>query len=412
MKILLYGINYSPDLVGVGKYSGEMVGWLSKQGHEFKVITAPPYYPEWTVQPPYSSLFYHHEIMNGVRIWRCPIWVPKRPTGLKRIFHLASFAITSFPIIIAQIFWRPEIVLAIEPPLFCAPTSLLVSRLCRARSWLHIQDYEIDAAFELGILKSSWSRYIAMAIERWLLGKFDRVSSISARMVSKLSEKGVAEERQILFPNWVDIENIRPADIKSPFRKELEIDDKKVVALYSGNMSEKQGLDTILASARLLADEQHILFVLCGEGPARERLKGLADGLENVVWLPLQPIERVNDLLNLADIHLLPQRANAADLVMPSKLTGMLASGRPVVAGAAPDTEVAEVVHGKGLVVTPDDATAFADAILDLAGDAEKRQEFGKTARIYAEERLNKEGILNRFEQDLLACLGATNRAH
>jgi colanic acid biosynthesis glycosyl transferase WcaI len=122
----------------------------------------------------------------------------------------------------------------------------------------------------------------------------------------------------------------------------------------------------------------------------------------NVTLLPLQPLDRLNELLNVADVHLLPQRAGAADLVMPSRLTGMLASGRPVIATADPGTQVALVVEGRGLVVPIDDTAALHAAVTRLVEDEELRLGMGRAARQYAVEHLGKEQVLQRFELDLV----------
>ncbi len=161
-------------------------------------------------------------------------------------------------------------------------------------------------------------------------------------------------------------------------RDELCIPDDEIVVLYSGNMGEKQGLEIVIEAARALTDELALHFIMCGQGAAYARLRKLAEGLDNIKWLPLQPIDKLNELLNAADIHLLPQRADAADLVMPSKLTGILASGRPVVATAHPGTEVWNVVQGRGITVEPGNVEAFAGAIQKLAGDAERRKALGR----------------------------------
>lgn len=95
MKILVYGINYSPELTGIGKYTGEMVEWLAAQGHEVRVITAPPYYPQWQVGENYSAWRYKRE-EGAATAWRCPLYVPKQPSTLKRLLHLGSFAASSF----------------------------------------------------------------------------------------------------------------------------------------------------------------------------------------------------------------------------------------------------------------------------------------------------------------------------
>lgn len=408
MKILLYGINFAPELTGIGKYTGEMVEQLLADGYKVRVITAPPYYPDWKMQAGFeTSRYVTSDLAANTRITRCPIWIPRRVTGLTRLIHLASFALSSLPVMLRQAFWRPNVVVVVVPALFCAPAAWLTARLCGARVWLHVQDFEVDAAFDLGILKSASLRELVLLAESLLLRRFDRVSTISPRMVERLLSKGVAPNRAVLFPNWVDTGQIQPLDRASTFRDELGISADTCIVLYAGNMGEKQGLETLLQAAASLAPEKSIQFVMCGAGAARDRLYERYASLANIRWLPVQPLERLNDLLNLADIHALPQRADVADLVMPSKLTGMLASGRPVIAGAAPGTQVADVVGRCGLVVPPDDAEAFAAAIQSLAAAPVQRREMGHRARAIAQEECGQEAILTRFEGELERLVGS-----
>ncbi|MFA6970076.1 MAG: glycosyltransferase WbuB [Gallionella sp.] len=401
MRILIVGINYAPELTGIGKYTGEMAEWLVAAGHEVHIVTAPPYYPEWRVANGYAAWRYNRELQAGVAIWRCPIWVPARPSGLKRLLHLASFALSSLPVMVRQLFWRPEVILAIEPPLFCSPAAWMCARLSGAKAWLHVQDFEVDAAFELGILRSPWLRNLVSKLESWLMRRFDRVSTISPNMVRRLIQKKVAAEKTVLFTNWVDIKAIFPLSVPSAMRGQLGISSDMTVALYSGNMGEKQGLEIILESAARLVGEKDIQFVLCGDGAVRQRLQQKYAGLPNVSWLPLQPLQRLNDLLNMATIHLLPQRPGAEDLVMPSKLTGMLASGRPVIATATKETQIAEVLRDCGVVVEPDNVEHFSSAILQLARDEARCVVLGAHAREYALKNWAKESVLQQFDRQL-----------
>ena len=405
MKIVIYSINYWPELTGIGKYSSEMAEWLSDHGHDVRVITAPPYYPAWKVEKSYSSYKYKIEKIKKITIWRCPLYVPVSPSGLKRIVHLLSFAVSSFPVIFLNVFWKPDIVFVIEPPLFCAPSALTFSKLTGAKSMLHVQDFEVDAAFDLGVLSSPRLRRLALKAESWLMSKFDRVSTISTQMIYQLEAKSVSSEKQILFPNWVDIDLVYPMQMPGTFRKQLAISTSDIVFLYSGNMGEKQGLEIVIEAARQLADSKNIVFVMCGQGAAYRRLHNLADGLKNIYWLALQPLDKLNDLLNMADVHLLPQRADAADLVMPSKLTGMLASGRPVLATALESTQIAEVLESAGVIVPPENLDLFVNAIVGLAGNAEQQQQLGKNARAYAVNHLGRDAVLKRFEESLKNCV-------
>ena len=416
MRILVHGINFSPELTGIGKYTGEFAQWLAARGHEVRVVTAPPYYPQWRVADGWSR--WRHRIERhatpgpgSMTVVRCPLWVPQRPSGLRRVLHLASFVLSSFPAMLAQVAWRPQVVWVVEPALGCAPQALWVARLSGARAWLHVQDFEVDAAFDLGLLRGARRRAAALGIERWLMSRFDRVSAISERMVERLRAKGVTPQRASLFRNWVDLDAITSQPTAAQggvnvWRERLGVGPQQVVALYSGNMGGKQGLEVLADVARRLAARNDIIFVLCGQGPARVSLETTCVGLGNVRFLDLQPLSELDALLNMADIHLLPQRADAADLVMPSKLTGMLASGRPVIAAAHPETALAEAVRGCGAAVEPECAAAMADAIAALADDAPRRAALGAAARQRAEAQLGRDAVLRSVERDMLALCG------
>lgn len=407
MKVLVYGINYSPELTGIGKYSGEMAAWLAAAGHDVRVVTAPPYYPDWAVWPGYSARRYARERLEGVLVLRTPLWVPRKVNGLTRLVHLASFALASAPALLAQWRWKPDVVWVVEPALFCAPGALVLARLRSATAWLHIQDFEVDAAFELGLLKGKRLRAFVTSIERWLMGRFDRVSTISQRMLERARTKGVDSARLVSLPNWANITAIRPLHSPSPYREQLGIAADSVVALYSGNMGAKQGLELLAESAQLLQGQRVIQFVFCGNGAGRAELMARCSAIGNVRFLDLQPVHRLGDLLGLADIHLLPQRADAADLVMPSKLTGMLSSGRPVVAAAHRETELGKVAALCGIVVPPENPQAFAEAIASLAAQPGLRRQLGTRARAYAEEECARDAVLARFERELQACLAS-----
>jgi colanic acid biosynthesis glycosyl transferase WcaI len=406
MKILIQALNYPPEFISTGKYTGELAEWLAARGHEVTVITTPPYYPQWKVWQAYSAFAYARETIQNVKVIRCPLWVPTKPSGLKRILHLLSFVVSAAPVAFWQIVkQRPDIVIVIQPYLFAAPWVRLVSILSKNKTWLHIQDYEIDAAFELGFFKLKLVRWFATQFESRLLCSFDRVSTISTRMIERLRMKGVNPEKIIFFPNWVDTHTIFPIEGTGQFRVQFGLSTEHFVALYSGNMGVKQGLDLIVNAAKLLKDNKRIVLVLCGDGAVRGNLMNEAKGLDNIKFIPLQPYKQLNELLNMADVHLLPQREGVADLVMPSKLSGILASGRSILATANLSTQVAQTVKNAGLVVPPGNVDAFVEALLVMESSIEKRNEWGKQARKMAVQEWDKEQILLRFEQNLLDCI-------
>ncbi len=396
VKILIVGLNFAPELIGVGKYTGEMAAWLAEQGHEVRVITAPPYYPAWKVDERYGASSYQSEQWQGVQVLRCPLWVPKAPSTLKRIIHLLSFALTSLPPAVWQgLIWRPDIVWTVEPTAFAAPNAWIAARLGGGAACLHIQDLEVEAALGLRMLAKSWLIKAATRIYGSLLRRFDHVSTISLQMREQLPSYGVPPRRCGIFLNWVDIDRLFPLDRPSPYRRELDLQDKAIIALYAGNLGSKQGVDSLAEVAELCGDIEKLHFVIAGNGALRDQVEAATRDLKNVTMLPLQPSERMNDLLNLADIHLLPQRPLTSSFALPSKFGGMLASGRPAVIQAE-EGELARVGRTSGLVVRPGDTVAMADAVRKLALDPARRADLGNAARRYALAHLGKGHVLAR----------------
>jgi colanic acid biosynthesis glycosyl transferase WcaI len=401
MKVLLVSLNFAPELTGIGKYSGEMADGLIERGHEVAVVCAPPYYPAWRIEDGHANAYRVERPKPGLTLYRCPIWIPRRLGGLSRLLHLASFALSSLPVLLWLVAWQPRAVFAVAPALFCAPGAWLSARLAGAKAWLHIQDFEIDAAFELGLLRQPLLRSCARFFERRLLRRFDAVSTISRRMLRQLAAKGVALQRTETLPNWIDLSLVHPQQGSSVMRERLGITLSQTVCLFSGTMNRKQGLDVVVAAARRLRHDPGLVFVLCGNGEMRPVLEQAAKDLDNVRFVDLLPASELNDLLNMADIHMLPQLRGAADLVLPSKLIGMIASGRPVVAAAMPDTELASIVIGCGVVVEPECSDGLAQAIEDLADDPARRRRLGAAGRAYAERWLDIHTIVDRLDARL-----------
>jgi colanic acid biosynthesis glycosyl transferase WcaI len=404
MRILIVGLNFYPELTGVGKYTSDMARWLVARGHDVRVIASPPFYPEWRFPPGYSRYFWHRDEWSGVRIVRCPIWLPKKITGLSRIFHLLSYAFSIIPALMAHIFWKPDIVWTVEPPLLLSPSVLFFSFITKASSVLHIQDFEVDAAFNLGLIRGLRLKRFALSVEKFILRRFDLVSTISSRMLALSIIKGVSPNRAIYFPNWVDL-NFDCDKSLVNYRVMFNIPSDGIIVLYSGNMGAKQGIeilsDLVVRVAEIQNLENKINFIFCGSGIAKDQLVDSCKDFDFVHFLQLQSDENFPILLGSADIHILPQRSDAADLVMPSKLTGMLASGKSILVTALPNTELGNVLDGIAIIVPPDDVNALLDGVLTLANDFDLRKKLGRAGRLYAEHNLARDMVLVAYENQL-----------
>ncbi len=405
MRILVYGINYSPELTGIGKYTGEMVEWMAREGHDVRVITAPPYYPQWKVGERYSAWRYRRE-EGDATVWRCPLYVPKQPSTLKRLLHLGSFALSSFFPLMAQRRWKPDRIIGVVPTLFCTPGMRLLAKLSGARTLLHIQDYEVDAMLGLGLAgngKTGKVAQLATAFERSGLHNVDNVSTISRSMMNKAQAKGVAAEKVIFFPNWSEVtrfQNVNDDEVIR-LRQQLGLPDDKKIILYSGNIGEKQGLENVIAAAEQLR-EQPLIFAIVGQGGGKARLEKMARerGLHNVLFFPLQPYEALPALLKMGDCHLVVQKRGAADAVLPSKLTNILAVGGNAVITAEPETELGQLCDryaGIAVCVEPESVDALvAGVTMALA-----MPKNNTVAREYAERTLDKENVLRQFMNDI-----------
>lgn len=390
-------MNYAPEFSGVGRYTGELGAHFVRLGARVTVVTTPPHYPGWSTRHGYLNR-YSVEAGDGQTIIRCPLILRSRMHGLWRLVAPLSFALSSAPVALWQILRRrPALVLCIEPTLLSAPLALVAARLAGARTVLHVQDLEVDAGFDIGHLGGlSAFRRLAMAAERRILRGFDRIVTISLAMRERITAKGVAPDRLAVVRNWVDLERIRPL-AGSSYRRELGIADDVFVVHYSGNIGRKQALHLLVEAAELLASRRDILFVIAGEGPEKAALVIRAAGLPNVRFLGFQPEARMADFLALADLHALPQERGAADLVLPSKLGGMLASGRPIVATADPVTEIAGFLDGTAILTPPGEAEPLAAAI---AAEADTRMHDGAahvSARLALAARLARPQALDAF---------------
>ena len=398
-RTLILGLNFAPEPISTAPYTTRLASYLAQHGHSVHVVTATPYFPAWARPTGWPRARYVTRTpAANLRVTHCPHYIPRRPTGLRRLVHQASFALTAAPVMIAQALRHPpDRVVVIAPALVSAPLGWLAARLAGAPAWLHLQDLELDAAHATGLIGPA---PLATRIERWVLRRFDRVSTISTQMCARVAAKGVAPHRIQELRNWAEPMPLPTTAQMTALRRALGITTPHVL-LYSGALGRKQGLEAIPDLAHRLRHRRDLTLLICGDGPMRPMLEQAARDHPNLRVAPLQPRDRLGALLGLATVHLLPQIADAADLVLPSKLTNMLASGRPVLATAAPGTALAAEVAGCGVVVPPGDTTALVVELDLLLQDPDRRATLGSAGRRAARDRWHADTILARWHEEL-----------
>jgi len=395
MKIVFYTNSFYPDPIGIAYYNTEWVEHLLKLGHEVHVVTAVPYYPQWSVRPDYKGRWRVREQYKQASITRTWVYVPRRQTALARFLCELSFMLASLPILFQS---RPDLLIAVSPPFGAGVAAAIVRHVKKIPLWLHVQDLQVDAGQAVGFLRGRWLVSALTALERWVLRRADLVSTISAAMRDRVLAKGLAPEHVALFPNWVDTEVMRPVPKETSFRREQGLTGKFVI-LYAGNIGIHQGLDSLVSAAEQLKENKRIQFLLIGEGNYREALAGkLKDkNLENIKLLPLQPKERLPEVLASADAGVVMETRRMANLSMPSKILNQMACGRPLIVVTAPQTALGLLIAEKkcGVVVPPGNADLLALAALNLSGSFTMAPSMGAAAREYIEKEVDRRHLLS-----------------
>lgn len=409
-RILLISYNFSPEQTGIGKYNGEMISWFARKGYECCVLTGYPYYPEWKVSENYKrkSYWYSKEESNvaegagPIEVLRCPMFVPVGASSAGRLFLEITFFISAFLRLLTLMpSRRYDVVISVAPSFLLGLLGLMYRTFRGGTFVYHIQDLQIEAARELQMIRSSALLSILFFIEKLIIRLADVPSTISQGMADRIFLKsGLAP---IVFPNWIDTTAFFPLDRTQSARERLGYQSYHKIVLYSGAVGEKQGLDDLLFAALANNDQKDIRFLICGNGPYRDKLIDQAEqmGLTNVQFVALQPASEFNEFLNMADVHLVLQKASAADLTMPSKLGAILSVGGLVLVTARKGTSLYDLVndHQTGFIIEPDNQRALNRAVATLCNG--NFQSMRANARSFAVNSLSRDQVLTNFEKKL-----------
>lgn len=407
MRVLIIGLNYLPESTSIGPYTADLAEYLARLGHEVNVVTGFPLAPQWRIWDGYRGRLVMRENINGIRVLRTYLYVPERPRrAVNRILFDMSFALSSLGGGLAS--GPCDVILVISPPLQVGLVGWLLGMLKRAPFFFHIQDLVPDAAIATGMLDANgFAARTGRAMERFVYRRASAIGVICEGFVRNLVLKGVPPGKIALLPNYIDLGFIQPQPRMNEFRIQHGIPEKTFLAMYSGSVALKQGLETFVDAAAKFGPAEDVLFCLIGEGPYLPELiaRAGAAGARNIKFLPLQPREMLPVQLSAADALVITQRRSITDVVFPGKLLYYMAAARPLLAAVSADSETGRFISSQnvGVVVPPEEPSALADAVRRLQGNREYLETLGANARRTVELQFDRDKVLERFASRLEA---------
>ncbi len=410
MKIAVFGINYYPEVTGIGLYTTEMCEYLAAKGHEIHAITGFPYYPfghdysAWYKNKGLRGVLpFCHDDMRGVKIKRCNLYKPDLPNTLKRIFHELSF-IFSVSLRSFFDFGKYDVVISVSPPLLLGFTANVFARIKKAHFILHVQDMQPDAAIELGMIRNKALISLLLGMEKSLYERADHVMTISDAMRHKIVKKGISDKKVGLLFNWADTASIIPLARKNSFSKRHYLDGKFVV-LHAGNMGEKQDMHIVMEAAAAMRQDPSVIFLLAGGGVKRSYVEHYVKkhGLTNIILLHAQEKGTFNEMLSACDAALITQRKGVGDCVMPSKICGPACAERPMIIATDEHCEIAWLAktHNFAIVVPSGNSAELVASIYRLKEDRNFAEDLGRNARHFMMRDRSMDAILEKFEKEL-----------
>lgn len=300
---------------------------------------------------------------------------------------------------------EPDVVVFETDPFLLPFVADGFQKYCNCQLVGYLQDIYPDVAVALGKVKNNWAIKRLRRRMFEVYGRCRRMIVLSNDMKQLLLDGGIREDRISIIPNWADTDKIAPvAPSENRFLKAHGLQDK-FIAMYSGNLGLTQRLEEFVEAARLLRDETDIQFVFIGRGARRANLERQVESLnlQNVLFCDYQPLEELSHSLSAADLHLIPLTAELSRCLMPSKLYGILAAGRPYLTNAPADSELYQLTesHNVGLTVEAGSAERIAQSIRAASRDRSTLQQMGKSARLLAESRYTRSHSVTAFARML-----------
>lgn len=404
-KIVFINRFFYPDISATSQILADLAFGLAEKGENVTVITGPMLYGDSRARLP------RQETVRGVQVYRVLSTRFGQAIGLGRLVDYLSFYITCLWRLLVCLERGDTVVVKTDPPLLAIP-ALLVTRLRGARQLNWLQDIFPEVAMAAGVgLKPAVLNTAVMhtlsAARDWSIRHADQTVVLGDVMRKYLLDRGHNPDQISIIPNWSDICALYPLNhADNKLRSEWALKDRFVIG-YSGNMGVAHDFDLILKAAEKLKDRQDIVFLMIGSGQRRQEVEShvRALGLTNVIFKPYQPREELVYSLNAADVHIVSLRPEMEGFIVPSKICGIAAVGRPVLFLGSASGEIASILkrYECGTTVSGSSAQDFVDAIFAYADDPDRLQAAGSNARRLAREMFDQRRAILHWQTLLSA---------
>ena len=401
LRLIVLCPHFEPDMAPTGVVMTRIVHELAARGHELHVVTSLPWYRKHQVETGWAGALWRVEKTSWGSISRVQPFAGQTKSNLLRRaigFILFSYFVGVRALFAGRFWRRVDGVLAMSPPLTLGLIGWHTKLFRGGKLVFNIQDVFPDAAVETGAISNQ--RVIAAAswLERISYQRSDSVVLLSDDLANNVQRKldQKFHKRIKVIPNFVDTQAIVPMSRLTNYRRELGIDESLVV-MYAGNVGFSQSLELMIEAARVLPD---VVFVINGEGAARNSLEAKAQTLRNVKFGDYQDASRLSEVLATGDLHVVPLRRGLGSVSVPSKTYSILAAGRPICAAIDSDTEVPRILAAAnaGVCVEPDNQEAFVSAVTAMISDRKSLEEMGARGRKWVEGHASAQSVAQRYE--------------
>ena len=414
LRVVFFNRSYYPDYGATGQLLTELCEDLvSRFGFDVTVVAGMPLAGERDLQPIrwYSPV--RREEHNGVRILRS--WSTAFPTRkfTGRISNYLSY-FSSAAVATLRI-GRPDVIVSMTDPPIIGLTASAAATATGAKFVFLCEDVFPEVIRLLDNFQNEKVEAILTRISRYIVKRADRIVALGDTMKRRLIETKHADPAKIsIIHNWADAGAIVPGPKDNPFARAHGLVDKFVV-MHSGNVGLSQDVDGLLDVADRLRDLPDVVVAIVGEGARKAFLQDEAARrqLDNVRFFPYQPKTAINESFATSDVFIVSLKRGLEGFIVPSKLYGILAAGRPFVAAVERDCEVADIArqHDCGVVVTPGNRDELSTAIRRLYGDPILRARLGRNSRA-AGLLYDRSRAVDAYREVFLNAVAGTVAAH